>query len=188
MAAAKRRRDACTLVMTGNFVPLTFSKIRMGNRLSCSSLATRAVISKRGSTSLLMAKTSSGNSCRTFSIKLRRSVKLGFASDTIFLLDKFAVRAAAIDFSSLDDFRALFVQELVAAIGTEQLDFLAPKFLIVTIELAFTLRAGHPENFRHGSVPGFSPAKAQSLGIKQTPKIPIYLRVFASLRESSLFL
>ena len=53
--------------------------------------------------------------------------------------------------SSLDDFRALVVHELVAAIGTEQLDFLAPKFLVVTIELAFALRAGHPENFRHGS-------------------------------------
>jgi len=55
--------------------------------------------------------------------------------------------------SSLDDFRTLFVQELVTAIGTEQLDLLAPKFLVVTIELAIALRAGHPENFRHGCVP-----------------------------------
>jgi len=53
--------------------------------------------------------------------------------------------------SSLDDFRTLFVQELVAAIGTEQLDLLAPKFLVVTIELAFALWAGYPENFRHSS-------------------------------------
>src|SRR5262245_32808542 len=147
MAAARRRRDECTLVMTGNFVPLTFSKIRMGNRLSCSSLATRAVISNRGSISLLIVNISSGNSCWTFSIKLRRSVKLGFASDTIFLVDKFAVLAAAMILSSLDDFRALFVQELVVAIGTEQLDLLVPKFLVVTIELACALRAGHPENF-----------------------------------------
>src|SRR5262245_29066953 len=151
MAAARRRRDASTVVMTGYFVLLTFSKIRMGNRLSCSSLATRAVISKRGSTSLLTIKTSSGDSCRTFSMKLRRSAKLDFASDTIFLLDKFAVLAAAMILSSLDDFRTLFVQELVTAIGTEQLDLLAPKFLVVTIELAVALRAGHPENFRHGS-------------------------------------
>jgi len=53
--------------------------------------------------------------------------------------------------SSLDDFRTLFVQELVAAIGTEELDLLAPKFLVVTIELAVALRAGHPENFCHGA-------------------------------------
>jgi hypothetical protein len=81
--------------------------------------------------------------------------------------------------SSLDDFRALFVQELVAAIGTEQLDLLASKFLVVTIELAFTLRAGHPENFRHGAVPRIFPAKAQSLAIKQTPK---FRSASASLR------
>src|SRR5262245_43109008 len=175
--------------MTGNFVPLTFSKIRMGNRLSCSSLATRAVISKRGSTSLLMVKTSSGDSCLTFSIKLRRSVKLDFASDTIFLVDKFAVLAAGIDIlSSLDDFRALFVQELVAAIGAEQLDLLAPKFLVVTIELAFALRAGHPENFRHGCVPRIFSRQGAKFSDQADPEIPVYLGVFASLRDSSLFL
>src|SRR5262249_35346537 len=81
--------------------------------------------------------------------------------------------------SSLDDFRALFVQELVAAIGTEQLDLLASKFLVVTIELAFTLRAGHPENFRHALFLGFFPAKAQSLWITQTPK---FRSTSASLR------
>src|SRR5262245_18559892 len=89
--------------------------------------------------------------------------------------------------SSLDDFRALFVQELVAAIGTEQLDLLASKFLVVTIELAFALRAGHPENFRHGSVPRIfsrQGAKAQSSGIKQTPK---FRSTFVALRGSSLF-
>src|SRR5262245_30752909 len=53
--------------------------------------------------------------------------------------------------SSLDDFRALFVQELVAAIGAEQLDLLAPKFLLVTIELAFAQRAWNPVNFCHSS-------------------------------------
>src|SRR5215468_5623098 len=93
--------------------------------------------------------------------------------------------------SSLDDFRALVVQELVAAIGTEQLDLLAPKFLVVTIELTFTLRAGHPENFRHRSVPRIfsrQGAKAQSFWIKQTPKfgLPSRLCVFAGIISFSL--
>jgi hypothetical protein len=39
----------------------------------------------------------------------------------------------------------------VAAIGAEKLDLLVPELLIVTIELALALRAGHPENFRHSS-------------------------------------
>jgi hypothetical protein len=51
--------------------------------------------------------------------------------------------------TSLDDFRALLVQKLVTAIRAEELDLLVPKFLPVTIELAFALWAGHPENFRH---------------------------------------
>jgi hypothetical protein len=50
---------------------------------------------------------------------------------------------------SLDDFRALFVQKLVTAIGTKEFDLLVTKFLRVAIELSFALRAGHPENFRH---------------------------------------
>jgi hypothetical protein len=78
----------------------------------------------------------------------------------------------------------------VTAIGAEKLDFLVPKFLIVTIKLAFALRAGHPKNFRHGSLPRIfsrQGAKAQSSGIKPPPKKKFYLRVFASLRESSLF-
>src|SRR5205823_13666919 len=150
MAAASRLRDACTLVTIGNFVPLTFSKIRMGNRLSSSSLTTNAVISKRGSTSLLMVKTSSGASCRTFSIKLRRSATLGFAFDKISRLDKFAA-LASIACSLFDDLRAFLVQELVTAIGAEKLDLLVPKLLPVAIELAVALRAGHPKNFRHGS-------------------------------------
>ena len=90
--------------------------------------------------------------------------------------------------SSLDDFRALFVQELVTAIGTEQLDLLASKFLVVTIELAFTLRAGHPENFRHGSVARIFSRQGTKFRDQADPEIPVYLRVFASLRESSLFL
>src|SRR5262245_52104790 len=93
--------------------------------------------------------------------------------------------------SSLDDFRALVVQELVAAIGTEQLDLLASKFLVVTIELAFAQRAGHPENFCHGSVPRIfsrQGTKAQSLWIKQTPKfdLPSRLCVFAGVISFSL--
>jgi hypothetical protein len=39
----------------------------------------------------------------------------------------------------------------VAAIGAEELDLLVPKFLPVAIKIAFTLRAGHPKNFRHDS-------------------------------------
>jgi hypothetical protein len=34
--------------------------------------------------------------------------------------------AAVIDFSSLDDFQALLIQKLVAAIGAEELDLLVP--------------------------------------------------------------
>jgi hypothetical protein len=37
----------------------------------------------------------------------------------------------------------------VAAIGAEELDLLVPELLIVTIEFALALRAGHPKNFRH---------------------------------------
>ncbi len=92
---------------------------------------------------------------------------------------------------SLDDFRALVVQKLVAAIGAEELDFLVPEFLLVTIEFALALRTGHPKNFRHASVPRIfsrKDAKALSLGIKPIPKkFRSYLRVFAPLREPSLF-
>jgi hypothetical protein len=52
-----------------------------------------------------------------------------------------------------DDFGALLVKELVAAVRAQELDFLVPKFLIVAIKFAFALRAGHPENFCHGSLP-----------------------------------
>jgi hypothetical protein len=38
----------------------------------------------------------------------------------------------------------------VAAIGAEQLDLFVAKLLIVAIEFAIALRAGHPKNFRHG--------------------------------------
>jgi hypothetical protein len=41
----------------------------------------------------------------------------------------------------------------VAAIGAEELDLFVPEFLPVAIELAFTLRAGHPKYFRHGCFP-----------------------------------
>jgi hypothetical protein len=37
----------------------------------------------------------------------------------------------------------------VTAIGTEKLDLLMPELLIVTIELALAVRAGHPKNFCH---------------------------------------
>jgi hypothetical protein len=74
----------------------------------------------------------------------------------------------------------------VAAVGTEKLDLFVPKLLIVTIELAFALRAGHPENFRHSPVPRIfsrKDAKALSLGIKPIPKkiaiLPSRLCAFA---------
>jgi hypothetical protein len=59
----------------------------------------------------------------------------------------------AIDFSSLDDFRAFLVQKLVTAIGAEELDFLMPKLLPVAIEFALALGTGYPKNFRHDLYP-----------------------------------
>jgi hypothetical protein len=52
--------------------------------------------------------------------------------------------------TSLDDLRTFLVQELVAAIRTEEFDVFVPQLLIVAIELAVTLWAGDPKNFRHG--------------------------------------
>jgi hypothetical protein len=65
----------------------------------------------------------------------------------------FAVLCLPSPVPSLDDLGTLLVQELVAAIGAEELDLLAPKFLRVAIELSLALRAGYPEDFRHGSLP-----------------------------------
>jgi hypothetical protein len=53
----------------------------------------------------------------------------------------------------LDDFGALLVKELVAAVRAQELDFLVPKFLIVAIKFAFALRAGHPKYLRHVCFP-----------------------------------
>jgi hypothetical protein len=53
---------------------------------------------------------------------------------------------------SLDDLGAFFVQKLVTAIGAEKLDLFVAKLLIVAVELAAALRAGHPENFSHNAV------------------------------------
>jgi len=48
--------------------------------------------------------------------------------------------------------------------GAEELDFLVPQLLPVAIELALALRAGHPENFRHASIPRiFSREDAKAL-------------------------
>jgi hypothetical protein len=41
----------------------------------------------------------------------------------------------------------------VAAIGAEELNLLVPELLPVAIEFAFTVRTGHPKNFRHDSRP-----------------------------------
>jgi hypothetical protein len=87
---------------------------------------------------------------------------------------------------SFDDLGAFLVQKLVTTIGAKELDLLVPELLIVTIELAFALRAGHPENFRHSPVPRIfsrKDAKALSLGIKPIPKkisiLPSHLCAFA---------
>src|SRR5882762_2143279 len=78
----------------------------------------------------------------------------------------------------------------MAAIGAEELDLLVAKFLVVTIEFAVALRAGHPKDFRHSSVPRIcsrQDAKAQSLGTKSILKnfslLPWRLCAFAG--ESS---
>jgi hypothetical protein len=55
--------------------------------------------------------------------------------------------------SSLDDFGTLFVEKLVAAVRTEELDLLVPKFLPMAVEITFALRTGHPKNLRHDSLP-----------------------------------
>ena len=39
----------------------------------------------------------------------------------------------------------------MTAIGAEQLDLLVAKLLIVTVEFAFALRTGYPEDFCHGA-------------------------------------
>jgi hypothetical protein len=39
----------------------------------------------------------------------------------------------------------------VAAVGAKKLDLLMPQLLVMTIKFAIALRAGHPEDFRHGS-------------------------------------
>jgi hypothetical protein len=73
---------------------------------------------------------------------------------------------------SLDDFRTLFVQELVAAIGAEKLDLLAPKFLIVAIKFTFALRTGHPENFGHTFFPWVS-GRAKYVKLATKSEIPL---------------
>jgi hypothetical protein len=65
----------------------------------------------------------------------------------------------------------------VAAVGAEKLDVLVPELLVMAIKVAFALRAGHPKNFCHASVPRIfsrQDAKALSLEIEPIPKkIPI---------------
>jgi len=39
----------------------------------------------------------------------------------------------------------------MTAIGAEELDLLVAKLLIVTVEFAFALRTGYPEDFCHGA-------------------------------------
>jgi hypothetical protein len=95
---------------------------------------------------------------------------------------------------SLDDFGALFVQELVAAIGAEELDLLVSEFLIVAIKFAFALRASHPKNFCQSFDPWIfsrKDAKALCFGIKPIPKknpiLPSRLCAFAGESSSPVF-
>jgi hypothetical protein len=60
----------------------------------------------------------------------------------------------------------------VAAIGAEKLDLLAPKFLVVAIELAFALRAGHPKNFGHAFLPRVS-GRAKHVKLAKKSEIPL---------------
>jgi hypothetical protein len=64
----------------------------------------------------------------------------------------FQERSEGVAARSLDNLRAFFIQELVAAIRTEELDVLMPELLPMTIKLAPALRTGHPENFGHDSL------------------------------------
>jgi hypothetical protein len=79
----------------------------------------------------------------------------------------------------------------MVAIRAKKLDLLVPQLLIVAVKFALALGAGHPEDFRHASVPRIfsrKDAKALSLGIKQIRKnFRSYLRVVAPLREPFLF-
>jgi hypothetical protein len=52
---------------------------------------------------------------------------------------------------SLDDFRTLIVQKLVATIRAKELDLFVAQFLVVAIKLVFALRAGHPKYLGHDS-------------------------------------
>jgi hypothetical protein len=54
-----------------------------------------------------------------------------------------------LDEDLLDDFRALLVQKLVTAIGTEELDIFVPELLPMTIKFAFAFGTGHPKNSCH---------------------------------------
>jgi hypothetical protein len=62
-----------------------------------------------------------------------------------------ATEGDALVVRKLDDLGALFVQELMIAVGTEELDLLVPQLVPVAIELPFALRAGRPKYFRHDS-------------------------------------
>jgi hypothetical protein len=64
----------------------------------------------------------------------------------------FAALCSLPPITSLDDFRTLFVQKLVAAVRAKELDLFVAQFLVVAIKFPFALRAGHPENFRHGFI------------------------------------
>jgi hypothetical protein len=80
----------------------------------------------------------------------------------------------------------------MAAVGAEKLDLFMTKFLIMAIEFALALRAGHPENFGHKATPPdlSSPATARDRR-KISPcgrnDKRFSLRAFAALREMTFF-
>jgi hypothetical protein len=74
----------------------------------------------------------------------------------------------------------------VAAIGTEELDFLVAEFVPVTIKFAIALRAGHPKYFRHICFPLIfdraKPARRKAINFSISPNLASFAR-FA--RENS---
>ena len=76
----------------------------------------------------------------------------------------------------------------MVAVWTEKLNVFVPQLLIVTIKLAFALRAGHPEDFRHRSVPRiFSRKGAKVSSAFFRDRLILKLSALAPLREAPLF-
>jgi hypothetical protein len=73
------------------------------------------------------------------------------------------------------------IQELVAAIRTEKLDLLVTEFLIVTVEFALALRAGHPKNLCHSFL---LPAQTEKSEIRSTKSETKISQINSNQRKS----